>query len=289
MKRDFCIGSEWLYYKIYTGVKTADIILLEKLYPVIQELKDEDKIQKWFFIRYKDPEEHLRIRFYSKNAENNSFIIAKLYPVLSTLLQENAIWKVQTDTYQREIERYGEKTIEDSETLFWQDSEMVIKYLVLKSTFVKNEVQLLFSFLAIDCFLNSFSVNNKDKETLMNELQTAFKNEFDVDKVLNKELDKQYRKLQPEIKHFLAKTSNIENSEIVQIIKEKEYEIGNSVKSIKEKVQIPLSSFLNSHIHMIINRQFTSQQRKYELIIYDHLYRYFKYMTKSKTDCFLKT
>ncbi|WP_394344896.1 hypothetical protein [Flavobacterium profundi] len=28
--------------------------------------------------------------------------------------------------------------------------------------------------------------------------------------------------------------------------------------------------------HMLLNRQFTSRQREYELIIYDHLYRYYK-------------
>jgi thiopeptide-type bacteriocin biosynthesis protein len=276
MKRDFCIGSEWLYYKIYTGVKTSDIILLDNLYPIIEELKAENRIQKWFFIRYKDPDEHIRIRFFCENPENNSFVFTKLYPVLNRLLQENTIWKVQTDTYQREIERYGENTIEESETLFWQDSEMVLKYLSLKSSFARDEVQLLFSFLAIDHFLSSFLLNIEDKATLMNELQTAFKKEFDADKVLNKELDKQYRKLKAEIKQLLAKTSDIENAEIVQIIKEKECEFGNTVNSIKEKIQITLSSFLGSHIHMMINRQYTSQQRKYELIIYDHLYRYYK-------------
>ena len=39
MQKDFCLGSEWLYYKIYTGVKTTDLILLEKLQPVILQLK----------------------------------------------------------------------------------------------------------------------------------------------------------------------------------------------------------------------------------------------------------
>ncbi|WP_404827730.1 hypothetical protein [Flavobacterium shii] len=34
-----------------------------------------------------------------------------------------------------------------------------------------------------------------------------------------------------------------------------------------------------SHIHMIMNRQYTSKQRMYELIIYDHLYRYYKTVT----------
>jgi hypothetical protein len=44
------------------------------------------------------------------------------------------------------------KTIEISETLFWHDSEMILHYLVLKSSFEKEETQLLFSFLAIDQF-----------------------------------------------------------------------------------------------------------------------------------------
>jgi hypothetical protein len=38
------------------------------------------------------------------------------------------------------------KTIEDSETLFWHDSEMILHYLVLKSSFEKEETQLLLVF-----------------------------------------------------------------------------------------------------------------------------------------------
>ncbi|WP_404827363.1 lantibiotic dehydratase C-terminal domain-containing protein [Flavobacterium frigoritolerans] len=41
-------------------------------------------------------------------------------------------------------------------------------------------------------------------------------------------------------------------------------------------LSISLSSFLMSHIHMMVNRQYTSKQRMYELLIYDHLYRYYK-------------
>jgi thiopeptide-type bacteriocin biosynthesis protein len=138
MKRDFCIGSEWLYYKICTGVKTADLILMEKLYPIILDLKEEKTIDKWFFIRYNDPDDHIRIRFNCKTPENISIVIAKMHLVLDELLEENLVWKVQIDTYQREIERYGERSIEDSETLFWHDSEMILQYLFLKSYFEKN-------------------------------------------------------------------------------------------------------------------------------------------------------
>ena len=276
MKRDFCIGSEWLYYKIYTGVKTADLVLLEKLYPVILDLQKEKIINKWFFIRYKDPEEHLRIRFYCKTPENISTAIARMYPVLNILLEENSLWKVQTDTYQREMERYGEKTMIDSESLFWHDSEMIVRYLTLNSSFEHNETPLLFSFTAIDTFLNSFGLSNSDKLSLMEELQLAFKKEFDADKSLKKELDKHYRKLFQEMQQFLLGKAAEDQPEIFNITKAKDDKSKDLIDSIKGKLQIPLSDFLMSHIHMMINRQYTSKQRMYELIIYDHLYRYYK-------------
>ncbi|MFV8344683.1 thiopeptide-type bacteriocin biosynthesis protein [Flavobacterium sp. ZB4P13] len=278
MKRDFCIGSEWLYYKIYTGVKTADLILSEKLYPVILDLQEEKIIYKWFFIRYKDPDEHLRIRFYCKTPENASTVIARMYPVLNMLLEENSIWKVQTDTYQREIERYGEKTMIDSETLFWYDSEMMMCYLTLKSSFEQNETSILFSFTAIDAFLNSFGLSNSDKLFLMDELQLAFKKEFHADKSLKKELDKQYRELFLEMQRFLLGIATDDYPEIFNIIKTKYSKCNELIDSIKGKLQIPLSDFLMSHIHMMINRQYTSKQRMYELVIYDHLYKYYKTM-----------
>ncbi|TDE01958.1 thiopeptide-type bacteriocin biosynthesis protein [Flavobacterium hiemivividum] len=283
MKRDFCIGSEWLYYKIYTGVKTADLILTEKLYPIILDLKEEKIIDKWFFIRYDDPNEHIRIRFYCKTPENTITVIAKMHPVLYELLNENTVWKVQTDTYQREIERYGENTMIDSETLFWYDSEMILEYLSLKSSFKKNEMQLFFSFSAIDSFLNSFSLTNSDKLVLMDELQSSFKKEFNADKVLKKQMDTQYRQLSQVIKGFLSGTAINDHPEIFKLIQEKQNRTHKTILSINDNLQVPLSNFLMSHIHMMINRQYTSKQRMYELLIYDHLFRHYK-MIENRLD-----
>jgi thiopeptide-type bacteriocin biosynthesis protein len=273
MQRDFCVGSEWLYYKIYTGVKTSDIILIEKLLPVILQLKKQNVIQKWFFIRYKDTDEHVRVRFLIENPAHLAKAIRTIYPVLNTLLQDNLVWKIQTDTYQRELERYGESTIVDSEFLFWSDSEMILEYLSIKTSFPNNQTPFLFSFYAIDSFLNSFGLSNLDKLTLMDELQLSFKIEFEADKAFKKQLDKHYRELLPVINVFL---SDPESAEVLEIIDKKANQIKETVSTIKENIEISLFSFLQSHIHMMINRQYTSKQRMYELIIYDHLYRYYK-------------
>ncbi|WP_394773443.1 thiopeptide-type bacteriocin biosynthesis protein [Flavobacterium sp.] len=276
MQRDFCLGSQWLYYKIYTGVKTADHILAEKLNPVITYLEEKKKIQKWFFIRYRDPEEHIRLRFLVDDIDNLTAIINAFHPVFKELIDENVIWKIQTDTYQREIERYGKATMYYSEFIFWKNSKMILKYLNLKTSFLEKEVALFFSFLMIDSFLNSFKLSNSEKLTLMDGLQLAFKKEFETDKIQKKKMDIKYRSLNPQLEDFLQISNQNDFSEIFHIVNEKSNKIKETALKIIDKIEIPLNDFLSSHIHMMINRQYTSKQRMYELIIYDHLYRYYK-------------
>ncbi|MBF4466843.1 thiopeptide-type bacteriocin biosynthesis protein [Flavobacterium sp. LC2016-12] len=286
MQRNFCLGSEWLYYKIYTGAKTTDVILLEKLYPVIQQLKQRKIIQKWFFIRYKDSDTHFRVRFLLGNKKDLSKVIDKVYPIINDLLQENLAWKIQTDTYKRELERYGEATMEDSEFLFWKDSEMMIKYLSVKKTFQKKEMALLFSLCSIDSLLNSFSLSASDKFNLMYSLQHSFKEEFEADKILKKELDKKYRELSNDIKYYIKRENRTNIPGFYQLIEEKQNQTIEKISEIKNAIQIDLYHFLASHIHMMINRQFSSKQRMHELIIYDHLYRYYKTLNYEKNKFF---
>lgn len=282
MQRNFCLGSQWLYYKIYTGVTTTDSILVEKLAPIILFLEQDKKIQKWFFIRYRDSEEHLRLRFLVDDVDNLAVIITKFHAVFKELMDENVIWKIQTDTYQREIERYGKETMYCSEFLFWKNSNMILKYLSLKSSFVDTEVPIFFSFLMIESFLNSFKLSNLEKLSLMNGLQIAFKKELEVDKIQKKKMDIKYRSLYPKLERFLQPLNQNVFPEIFQIVNENSNEIKDTALRIINKIEIPLNDFLSSHIHMMINRQYTSKQRLYELLIYDHLYRYYKTVNYKK-------
>lgn len=281
MKRSFCIGSEWLFYKVYTGVKTTDIVLA-KIYPILTGLKQNSILSHWFFIRYKDPDEHLRLRFYCDVPQKTSQVIEALYPVFDDLLQRDVVWKLQTDTYNREIERYGEDTIALSEKIFYLDSEMIVQYLAFKPHLSDARTELLFSLLAIDAFLNSFGLNGADKLALVDELQFSFKKEFQADKYLKKELDKNYRELAARIEVFLN-APHAEHIGLTQLITEKQNRLKPIVAAITKQLQVPLFYFLQSHIHMMVNRQYTSKQRHYECLIYDHLHRYYK------KSAFLKT
>lgn len=56
IQRKFIPGSQWLYFKIYTGVKTADEVLAHTIRPFLRELYAERWIDGSFFIRYNDPD-----------------------------------------------------------------------------------------------------------------------------------------------------------------------------------------------------------------------------------------
>ncbi len=172
----------------------------------------------------------------------------------------------------------------ESESIFYFDSKMILDYVALKPYFEKDETQLLFSFLAIDSFLNSFSLDISDKLLVLDNLQESFKKEFNVDKQLKKEFDKNYRELSVEIESFLTNKVSDEYTEIFDAIYEKQNKVGLLVSNIKCNIQIPLNSFLISHIHMMVNRQYSSKQRTYECLIYDHLYRYYKMVSHKNSN-----
>ncbi|CAM3928470.1 MULTISPECIES: thiopeptide-type bacteriocin biosynthesis protein [Flavobacterium] len=277
MKREFSIGSEWLYYKIYCGVRTADVVLQDYLQEKIAYLIENELIVSWFFIRYNDPESHLRLRFKIAKPEYLGEVVAIFNEVFSLVKEQNLVWKIQTDTYMREIERYGESTYPLSETIFQADSELVLHYVTFKNQFEHDSTPLLFSFLSIDRFLISFSLTLEEKLKLLDRLQTSFKLEFNADKVLKKELDKQYREIEKEIAPFLNQDVT-QFEPVYNAVAVKSSAIANAAQVILNDLDVSLSSFLNSHIHMMMNRQFTSRQRQYELLVYDHLFRFYKTM-----------
>jgi len=79
IQRSFIIGSEWLYYKIYTGPKTSDLVLTDIIKPVVANLIANDTIDSWFFIRYNDPKHHIRVRFHYNKPADVAIIINELY------------------------------------------------------------------------------------------------------------------------------------------------------------------------------------------------------------------
>lgn len=123
-------GSEWLYAKLYTGPATADHLLAGTLGNLAREALASGEADGWFFVRYADPEAHVRLRFHGESSRLCAGLLPRLHAAVAPLLQDGWLWKVQLDTYEPEMARYGGLVNgAGAERLFQADSEAVLEIL----------------------------------------------------------------------------------------------------------------------------------------------------------------
>lgn len=264
VKRSFIPGEEWLYYKIYCGIGTTDKMLREFVEPLVDSLFEKNVIIKWFFIRYSDPDNHLRVRFLVKDILYLGLTMFEFKERISCFIESKQIWSVQLDTYNRELERYGQNTIEQAESFFYYDSENALS--IINQS--KNEKDLLINTLYyIEEIISLFDLTKEDQLIFLNRMEAQFKNEFNAYKNTRKYLSLIYR-------DFNIQSSWIYSSNKNNYINEVQARFLNFNE--KNKLKIPLENILSSFIHMTVNRVFNEKQRMYEMLIYDFLYKKYK-------------
>lgn len=126
-RQRFAPGSRWLYAKLYCGASTADRVLREVIAPVVRDALAAGAAERWFFLRYADPDHHVRLRIAGDPARLFGEVLPALHARTEPLLDAGELHRFQLDTYQRETERYGgDRGIELIEELFEHDSEAVL-------------------------------------------------------------------------------------------------------------------------------------------------------------------
>lgn len=280
IQRDFILGDPWIYLKLYTGVKTADSILIEIINPLSAGLHEEQVISKWFFIRYSDPEFHLRIRFYLSNNQNLTTITTRLNSAVKPYIENRLISGFQSDIYTRELERYGHKTIVDSESIFFHDSLATLQMLSSIEGDEGENYRWHFACLSIDYLLNDFGFNENEKLALMDKLQQGFGQEFGMNTHLKVQLDNKFRQERQKLRSFLLREDDF-YSPFYHILDEKSLAIKEIVARIRNlhlqnELEVEFNSLISSYIHMMLNRIFKSKQRLHEMVIYSLLYRFYK-------------
>jgi thiopeptide-type bacteriocin biosynthesis protein len=282
-RREFTLGSEWLYCKLYAGSVAGEHILKESIAPLALALKGKGLIEKWFFIRYADPKPHLRIRFFhSADKKFWKETIDNINSALAGYSGPGVIEKVQYDTYERELARYGHEKIALSESLFYHDSEAIVHFLGLLEGAESETLRWLMALRNIDMLLSDFGFPLEQKHELLQLLKNDFIKEFSVDKPGLLQLDQLYRTESKQIQRFLDECYDHDNGigPLVSVFRER----SEKNKSIIEKLSahhegqgsINLLYLAHSHVHMTVNRMLVSDHRKQEIVLYYLLTRYYE-------------
>lgn len=276
IQHTFIPGSPWVYIKLYTGQKTADDVLVLLLLSIIRKLKKKQYISKWFFIRYSDPQFHLRIRLLVNDITFIGEIINQFYKKIYLWNKNNLIWKVQLDTYNRELERYRRDIIEEAESVFYIDSECVIS--IIRKLNNNENHRWMISLKLIDTLMSDFGLNIEEKNVLMEKLSNSYKVEFGFNEHNSKQFNTKYRENKLVIESVL--NNAIKEKEFVALyflVENRSKQMAPIIKKIKTKAKrkVDLDEVLKSYLHMMINRLFRTKNRVHELVLYDFMRRYY--------------
>ena len=284
VERRFHPGSEWLSIKLYAPRSTAETLLLETLYPRVMQFKEESLFKKWFFIRYSDPDWHIRLRFNGEPSLLYGELLPRLTKSIEHLVQAQQIHKIELFTYDREVERYGgPKLIENAEEWFMYDSEAILKGLNQLST--QGELfRIRLAAQLIDTTLRVFNFDERQKLNFISQLREGFAIEFQENARLRKRLGAKYREYQ---KHISQDLSNLNDSQAQvppddMALQELKIEFESNITPLvdrfkqlinEEQATLKVNELLSSILHMTNNRLFKTYGREQEFVMYDFMRR----------------
>jgi thiopeptide-type bacteriocin biosynthesis protein len=272
-------GCEWLYVKLYGGPGILDQVLTNAVAPLVRKLSSDANILRWFFVRYSDPHPHLRIRFNGTNENLAQYVLPQILDKFNPLVYSGELWKIEFDTYQREIERYGGiEGILSAEEIFWSDSESTLEILQKLAGDDGIDMRWRIVIVGIDQLLSDFGFDLRTKYEALHRWSRGAQRELKVDTTGKKNLAERFREKRREIELLLDR----------QINRTEEWDFAYNAFDLRSSrnsgpcqnlrklsVQGKLTESINDLalccLHMHINRFVRASLRVHELVFYDFL------------------
>jgi thiopeptide-type bacteriocin biosynthesis protein len=280
--RSFLPGSEWLYVKLYTGAATADRLLAGAVAPLVKSALGSGAADGWFFIRYGDPDWHLRLRFHGP-PERLRALANELPGALEPFHRERLLWKVQFDTYEREVERYGgPEAMLLAERLFQADSEAVLELLELLPGDEGADARWRLMLCGMDLLLSDLGLGMEARLQLVTVLREGFGREFRVDRTLERQMNERFRKERRSTEELLGsrRADSPALARGLEVLWRRSDKLAPVVAGLKAlaaegKLGVPIAGLAGSFLHMHANRMARSAARAQELVLYDLLNRHY--------------
>ncbi|MGA6119793.1 lantibiotic dehydratase [Sphingobacterium anhuiense] len=261
--QSFAPGSEWIYFKLYCGASISDELLLYVVKPAIAFLLKEKIIDKAFFIHYTDPHYHLRVRMHFTEKDSIfhfSEAMALVQKYAKAYLEDGRIWKLQLDTYQREVGRYGVLYMENTEEAFFYDTMTFLDFLQEDRFQDDHQYRFALGLNNIDNWLSLFSKSLEEKMIFCSAMANAFAHEYD--KETGYQVDQFYR-------GSMGENINMLNESIQSTLLFDQ-------RAVKlRRLKLPQEN-LASYIHMSMNRWFSVDQRLMEYVSYRFMEKQYK-------------
>ena len=285
IQRSFLPGSEWLYAKFYAGTATCDEVLREVVEPIAKEAMERGHADSWFFLRYGDPDWHVRVRFHGDPTRLVQHVLPQLGAAAARMRDDGRVWRFQLDTYEREVERYGgDEVMPIAERMFCADSMAVLEMLAPFHGDALADARWRLALVGADRLCNDLGFDLRDRHALMARLSDGFAAEFHFkDTALQHQTGKKFRAERKDLEQLLdpARCDAHPLAAGLVALAQRSERMAAAVQQLHAvraagRMGVTLQSFAGSLIHMHTNRVLRAAARAQELLIYDFLHRLYE-------------
>ena len=275
LRHIFPPGSEWVYFRLYSSEGLIDF-LLDKVGTAINDMLINDWIDRWFFVRYSDTENHLRLRFHLKNMDRLTEVLDYIRDSTGEMLEQRWLSKLEIGTYKRELSRYGGATgIEIAERFFHYDSESAVTLLRIGDMADDDELRWQVAALSVDRFMADIGLDMSGKAGTMERMYSLLSNEFILAKEVLVAINDRYRRYRNVFEEIVGHGANVVDKlaqprEVFDRRSQAFRLIGASLRDgcAKGRISIALEDFVCHLIHMNLNRLLIADHRRVELVLY---------------------
>lgn len=278
--RRFPPGSEWLYVKLYSGTATADSVLAGAIRPLVPSLA-EAGADRWFFIRYADPHSHLRLRIHGAPDRLLHETQPLLHRVTAPLLETGQLWRVQFDTYEREVERYGgDEGIRLAEHAFHADSAAVLAIVAQLTGDAGADLRWRAAVRGIDLLFDDLRLTLEQKRAIARQARRSYGREFGAGPEFSREAGRWYRNERPFLEALLdpQRDPPPELAGAMAALHQRSTALAPAAAQLAAladagRLSAGIGELAMSLAHMHVNRMLRSAQRAQELVLYELLDR----------------
>lgn len=263
-------GSDWIYYKFYLPPSRANSFLIFQIAKVVQDLIKRKEIDQWFFVRYKDPQYHIRVRLnVNRGKVKPEELIAKLSATIQKWLKSDIIYSAQLDTYIPEIERFGgDKIFQSVSQLFHLSSDAFLFFQKCQSSAPVDKWDRYKSVVLLSLYyIKIFQITDQDLFVFLRSTVQNYNR-----RSLNHRRPKALKTIE---KGILSETSSHFEKDLKIWLKKRTLKNQNHSSKISKNLP-PLTKRLEifvSLVHMTTNRFFSLDSRLHEHLILWCLYR----------------
>ncbi|HET6254610.1 MAG TPA: lantibiotic dehydratase [Puia sp.] len=285
IQRKMLPGSEWVYFKLFTSERGGEKVLSGGVRELVGQLQVRRKATQWHFIRHSGAECYIGIRFKTGGERRDCVeVIEEAQAVFNPLLQQQVIYSIQVDTYDREPERYGFATMDGTEEIFTTDSNACLDFINMAGNYIERHERWLWALKAIDMLMDAFGYSTEERQKLAISSEQRLKDLLRADSQTFQQINRKYSSHEKEIRAILSNNHEIASlTELTQaslsIIGGRQGDLLRVSPFILEAVgvyhEVSLEDLIGSWIQLFVNRLFGTRAEMSEFVLYSLLNRYY--------------